>query len=278
VNCWDNYQFDSNSCSWVNQGTQPTEPTAVNCWDNYQFDSNSCSWVNQGTQPTEPSTVNCWDNYQFDTNTCTWVNQGTQPSEPSTECWETATFNSTTCSWDITNDGDTIDPICNAQNITIQLDSFGNASITVNDIDNGSSDNCGINSITLSQYDFDSNNVGDNTVTLTVTDHSGNSSSCDAIVTVEDLSLGGIEDWNIKNISIYPNPFKQTVNILVNNRDEFTVQIYDINGRLIYNINKITPINKVIRLDNLKVEQGSYLLKIIDLSNGNSAVKQLIKD
>ena len=221
--------------------------------------------------------MNCWDNYQFDTNTCSWVNQGNQPTEPITECWETATFNNTTCSWDITNDGDSIDPICNTKNITIQLDTFGNASITSNDIDNGSSDNCRINSITLSQYDFDNTNLGDNTVTLTVTDHSGNSSSCDATVTVEDLSLGGIEDWNIENISIYPNPFNESVNILVNSSDEFSIQIYDINGRLIYNINKITPINKIISIDHLKVEQGSYLLKIIDLSNGNIAVKQLIK-
>jgi gliding motility-associated-like protein len=35
----------------VNQGTQPVQPPATNCWDNYQFNTTSCAWVNQGTQP-----------------------------------------------------------------------------------------------------------------------------------------------------------------------------------------------------------------------------------
>jgi hypothetical protein len=53
-------------------------------------------------------------------------------------------------------------------------------------VDNGSTDNCGIASISLSPNAFTCSNLGPNNVTLTVTDASGNSSSCAAIITVVD--------------------------------------------------------------------------------------------
>ena len=53
-------------------------------------------------------------------------------------------------------------------------------------MDNGSSDNCGIATTTLSKTDFDCTNVGANTVTLTVTDDNGNVSTCTATITVQD--------------------------------------------------------------------------------------------
>lgn len=70
--------------------------------------------------------------------------------------------------------------------ISAPLDANGKASITINQIDNGSSDNCAIASRTLSQSSFDCSDIGNNTITLTVTDNSGNSSFCHAVVTVED--------------------------------------------------------------------------------------------
>ena len=55
-------------------------------------------------------------------------------------------------------------------------------------IDNGSSDNCGIDTIVASQVDFTCADVGDNTVTLTITDVNGNVSMCSTVVTVEDTT------------------------------------------------------------------------------------------
>ncbi|WP_432412098.1 HYR domain-containing protein [Rasiella sp. SM2506] len=82
---------------------------------------------------------------------------------------------------------DNIDPIANcAAPFTIQLDANGNASITVADIDNGSTDTCGIANTSIDKTDFTCADVGPNNVTLTVTDVNGNSSSCVAIVTVQD--------------------------------------------------------------------------------------------
>lgn len=72
------------------------------------------------------------------------------------------------------------------QPFTLVLDGSGAATLTVSNINNGSSDNCGISTTTLSQTAFNCGNLGANTVTLTVTDINGNVSTCDATVTVED--------------------------------------------------------------------------------------------
>ena len=81
---------------------------------------------------------------------------------------------------------DNIAPTVVTQDIAVQLDANGDASISASDIDNGSSDNCAIDTSSLNVSNFDCNDIGDNTVTLTVTDTSGNSSSSTAVVTVED--------------------------------------------------------------------------------------------
>ncbi len=83
---------------------------------------------------------------------------------------------------------DDLAPSVLTQNITVQLDASGQASISANDINNGSSDNCRIISSSVSPSSFDCSNIGDNTVTLTIIDVNGNTSSQTATVTVEDHS------------------------------------------------------------------------------------------
>lgn len=79
------------------------------------------------------------------------------------------------------------DPICVPQDITVTLDGDGNATITADQVDGGSTDSCGvIDTIILDKYSFDCSELGDNDVTLTVTDDSGNTSECTAVVTVID--------------------------------------------------------------------------------------------
>ena len=81
---------------------------------------------------------------------------------------------------------DKVAPVVLTKNSTIQLNASGNASITVANINNGSSDACGITTLTLDKTTFSCANVGANTVTLTVTDKNGNVATQTAIVTVED--------------------------------------------------------------------------------------------
>lgn|GEM_PF-3257545 len=86
----------------------------------------------------------------------------------------------------IGTDVDNVNPIALCQDIIIQLDISGSATISAADIDNGSSDNCGIASMSVSPSSFDCSNVGENTVTLTVIDNKGNTATCTSKVTVED--------------------------------------------------------------------------------------------
>jgi len=74
-------------------------------------------------------------------------------------------------------------PVAVCQDISVTL-ADGSATITPADVDGGSSDNCGIVSMSLSQGTFSCDEIGVVPVTLTVTDAAGNSSSCTANVTV----------------------------------------------------------------------------------------------
>ena len=92
------------------------------------------------------------------------------------------------------------------QNITVQLDASGNATIAAIDVDNGSSDNCSVSSLSLDITDFTCANLGDNTVTLTVTDQSGNSDSLSATVTIADEIAPSIScptDFSVDSMGDY---------------------------------------------------------------------------
>jgi len=78
-------------------------------------------------------------------------------------------------------------PTAVCQNITVQLDNTGIAMLLPDEVDDGSSDDCGIDNMTLSQDEFDCTHLGGNNVTLTVTDLHGNMASCSATVRVADL-------------------------------------------------------------------------------------------
>ncbi|MEO1263334.1 MAG: T9SS type A sorting domain-containing protein [Bacteroidota bacterium] len=93
--------------------------------------------------------------------------------------------NDATCTAEITVE-DNVPPVAICQDLTIELDSMGVSGITAAEIDNGSSDACGIASLILDQTAFDCQHVGANTITLTVTDVNGNSADCNSTVAVED--------------------------------------------------------------------------------------------
>jgi len=93
--------------------------------------------------------------------------------------------NVSTCTADVAVE-DNVAPIANCQDITVQLNVNGDASITANHVDNNSNDACGIASLAVSPNTFACANVGANTVTLTVIDNNTNVSTCTADVAVED--------------------------------------------------------------------------------------------
>lgn len=96
---------------------------------------------------------------------------------------------------------DNIKPLVITQNISRSLTN-GAVNIAASDIDNGSSDNWGISSMTLSKTEFTCADIGENTVTLTVTDLAGNIDSATAVVTI----IGTIPETTI-SVSRTDNTF-----------------------------------------------------------------------
>ncbi|WP_206688042.1 DUF5011/hyalin repeat domain-containing protein, partial [Aestuariibaculum marinum] len=94
---------------------------------------------------------------------------------------------------------DIIKPVVSCKDTTVTLDAIGSYYLTKDDLDNGSSDNCTVDNnltYTFSPAWFYCSDVGVHTVTMTVEDENGNSSSCDATVTVNrgaDLVLTNTE-------------------------------------------------------------------------------------
>ncbi|OWY24109.1 hypothetical protein C7N43_23650, partial [Sphingobacteriales bacterium UPWRP_1] len=93
--------------------------------------------------------------------------------------------NTATCAALITVQ-DNIAPVAMCQPATVQLGASGTATVTAAQINNGSTDNCGIGVLTVSPSTFTCANTGVNTVVLTVTDVNGKTASCSASVTVQD--------------------------------------------------------------------------------------------
>lgn len=84
---------------------------------------------------------------------------------------------------------DTVAPVAVCQTaITIYLDDLGNVSIDSTDIDNGSSDNCAIKNMILSDSEFDCDDVSTspNIVEMYVIDFYNNADTCSTNVTVLD--------------------------------------------------------------------------------------------
>ncbi|HEY9178642.1 MAG TPA: HYR domain-containing protein [Flavipsychrobacter sp.] len=91
--------------------------------------------------------------------------------------------NTATCTQNVTV-VDNQAPIVSCKPYTLNL-SGGTGTVSASDVDNNSSDNCGIASMSVSPNTFTCANAGENTVVLTVTDIHGNSSSCTTTVLVQ---------------------------------------------------------------------------------------------
>ncbi len=142
---------------------------------------------------------------------------GVYPLGTTTVTWTVtdSSGNVSACTMDVTvNDTELPVAVCN--DITVQLDASGMATVTTADLDGGSSDNCGIASLAVSPNSFDCSNVGPNPVTLTVTDDSGNVATCTSIVTVED--------------SIVPTAVCQDIDVFLDASGMATIAAADVDG------------------------------------------------
>jgi predicted transcriptional regulator len=90
---------------------------------------------------------------------------------------------------------DNVAPLASIRDTVLQLDANGVASLLPADVDKGSTDNCSIASMTLSQTAFDCSQLGVNILTFTLVDASGNKTVSEVKVTIEDphtITLGDL--------------------------------------------------------------------------------------
>jgi gliding motility-associated-like protein len=194
---------------------------------------------------------------------------------------------------------DNIAPTAVCQDIIVQLDATGNATITGADVDNGSIDACGIASMVVSPNTFDCTNVGPNTVILTVTDGSGNSSNCTSTVTIEDniapnavcqditiqlnaagnaaitgadIDNGSSDACGIQSLAASPNIFTCS-EVGPNN---VTLTVTDVNGNLstcnaIVTVQDITPPTAVCQAITVQLDAtGNVIITGADIDNGSN--------
>ncbi|MGB3343289.1 MAG: HYR domain-containing protein, partial [Aequorivita sp.] len=164
--------------------------------------------------------------------------------------------NSIGCSFTITVI-DNEPPVAVCRNITIQLDADGSASITAADVDGGSTDQCGVASITIDRDTFDCSDVGDNNVILTVTDVNGNAGTCTAIVTVEDVTAPVVA---CRDITVELDPVTGTIAIMGTDIDNSSTDACGIAG---YELDIDT-------FDCSNIGDNTVVLTVTDV-NGNTA-------
>ncbi|MBX2951599.1 MAG: T9SS type A sorting domain-containing protein [Leadbetterella sp.] len=81
---------------------------------------------------------------------------------------------------------DTTAPVAQAQDLIVELDGSGKAALTAGEINDGSYDNCAIETMEISQSSFSCSDLGKRLITLTVRDGSGNTGSIRAEILIRD--------------------------------------------------------------------------------------------
>ena len=170
-----------------------------------------------------------------------------------------ASGNTSACEATVTVE-DTQAPNCVTQDITVQLDANGAWTIIAEDIDDGSSDNCDF-SMAVAPDAFDCSNVGNNTSTLTLTDASGNTSTCEATVTVEDIQA--------------PNCVTQDITVQLDANGAWTIVAEDVDDGSSDNCDfsmEVAPDT----FDCSNVGDNTVILSLLDEHNNTSACEATV--
>ena len=181
------------------------------------------------------------------------------------------------------------------KNIIVGLGTDGTVTITPDMVDNGSSDACGIDTITLDKTVFNCSDIGDNQVTLTVTDRAGNTSNENAIVTVKQAAIittgqstvcaGGSVDLTANEGDSY-QWFKNAVLIdgatsrsfTAIETGDYTVEVINSGGCSGVSLPTTVTINSTPTIDVLPSGTTYLCSGDVELRAGESSLYQWIKD
>ncbi|WP_394759220.1 T9SS type A sorting domain-containing protein, partial [Flavobacterium sp.] len=84
------------------------------------------------------------------------------------------------------------------------------------------------------------------------------------------------EDFELKNIAIYPNPSTGLFTVSTGNKAIDKVEVYDVTGKIVLSVNNFSGVNSQSILDMRNVSNGIYFVKIS--SENQNIVKRIIKN
>ncbi len=132
---------------------------------------------------------------------------------------------------------------------------------------------------TLKLYTYPLNAlIGQSNVIFRIVFHSDDSANQLGVV-VDDFIIDGTlsnQDFELKNIAIYPNPSTGLFAIATGNKAIDKVDVYDVTGKIILSRNNFSNANSQSVLDMRNVSSGIYFVKIT--SENQSTVKRIIKN
>jgi hypothetical protein len=199
----------------------------------------------------------------------------TTGTTPVTYTFKDAKNNVSTCSFNVTV-VDNTPPVALCKNYMLVLSGSG-GTVTPANVDNGSDDNCGIVSRTVSPNTFTCAQIGGTyPVTLTVTDASSNTSSCTAMVTVagdcgsfsaRQVNSGGSTGGSgakAEDVKVYPNPNNGifTVELPAGTDSKAQITVTDVRGKVIGIKSATDGGSNKIRLDLGDVARGVYYIEV----------------
>ncbi|HMC01973.1 MAG TPA: MopE-related protein, partial [Flavobacteriaceae bacterium] len=91
----------------------------------------------------------------------------------------------------------------------------------------------------------------------------------------------GIDDFNLNNVLIHPNPFSNKLSIQLPNEFinyKIDIELFDLIGRSIFRLHKTANDSKIVISNMDDLPSGIYLMKISINEFNKSTVKRIIKD
>lgn len=182
------------------------------------------------------------------------------------------------CSFDVTV-LDVEGPETLVNDITVEMNESLMVSLSPEDIDAGSVDNCEIETMSLDIVSLNCDNLGENEVTLTVIDVNGNTTTATAVVTLTDpneycdLSVNPLSEK--LSVEIYPNPVKNKITAVSRQEGINEIQIFSLDGQLVMEF-KLNDQRKFTG-DLSQLSSGVYFIKV-HAESGNTSIKKIIKE
>lgn len=171
---------------------------------------------------------------------------------------------------------DNMAPTAYCEDVTVQLDATGKATVYSSVLADDSYDNCSIWSFTPTAKVYNTTNIGYNNLTIYIKDGSNNTATCVSVVTVQPFSglRGTSGDREVAletdlshdfGLSVYPNPTAgdARVDFELAAAQQITLRVLDLTGRIVINqqLEGTAGSNK-IRLEMGAMSNGVYVVEI----------------